>query len=475
MNETKRPWVVVALMLGLFMGAMEMTVVSTAMPTVIADLGGIEHYGWVFTAYMLATTVTVPIWGKLADLYGRKPVMLVGTTIFLVGSIASGQSPTMTALIVFRAFQGLGAGAMQPVAMTIVGDIFDLEERAKMQGLFGAVWGVAGMIGPLLGGLIVHALSWRWVFYVNVPVGLASMALLAANLHETVEKRRHSLDVAGALLLSAAIVTPLVLGTGSYAAIGVSFGALCLAAFVWVERRATEPMLPLSLLGRPLILASSFSGLLIGGAMLCAVTFVPLFVQGVLGGTPTQAGTAIAPMAIGWPLASAVSGRLLPRFGFRAMVRLGSVVAFAATLLLAHVLEPGASLKWVRAAMALFGVGLGFANTALVIGVQTSVSWPERGVATASTMFFRTIGGALAIGVLGRMLTASLVASGSFDERTANLLLSPERAHGTDSAHLAGLADVLGHGLHAVFVAITGLTLAGVVTSLFFPAARTPR
>src|SRR6478735_7715698 len=210
MKKTNRPLTVVALMLGLFMGAMEMTVVSTAMPTVIADLGGIERYGWVFTAYMLATTVMVPIWGKLADLHGRKPIMVLGTVIFLVGSILSGQAHSMTALIVFRALQGLGAGAMQPIALTIVGDIFDLEERAKMQGAFGAVWGVAGMIGPLLGGLIVHALSWRWVFYVNVPFGIASMTLLMLNLHENVEKRPHRFDVLGALLLSSAIVVPLV-------------------------------------------------------------------------------------------------------------------------------------------------------------------------------------------------------------------------------------------------------------------------
>jgi EmrB/QacA subfamily drug resistance transporter len=466
MKKTNRPLTVVALMLGLFMGAMEMTVVSTAMPTVIADLGGIEHYGWVFTAYMLATTVMVPIWGKLADVYGRKPIMVLGTTIFLVGSILSGQAHTMTWLIVFRALQGLGAGAMQPIALTIVGDIFDLKERAKMQGAFGAVWGVAGMIGPLLGGLIVHALSWRWVFYVNVPFGLASMALLVMNLHENVERRTtHRFDVLGAVLLSAAIVVPLLAG----GVLGVLVGAVCLALFVWAEQRSSEPMLPISLLSRPLIAASSCAGFLIGGAMLCAVTFVPLFAQGVLGSTPTQAGAAIAPMAIGWPIASAISGRLLPRFGFRLMVRIGCAVACVATAFLSFLVHPHTSLGLVRVAMALFGVGLGFANTALVIGVQTSVSWQERGVATASTMFFRTIGGALAIGLFGRMLTNQLVASGGFDEKTANLLLSPERSHLLDASVIQGLAGTLNQALHSVFLAIVGLTAAAVVTSIFFP------
>ncbi len=472
MKKTNRPLTVVSLMLALFMGAMEMTVVSTAMPTVIADLGGIEHYGWVFTAYMLATTVMVPIWGKMADLYGRKPIMLIGTTIFLVGSILSGQAHSMTSLIVFRALQGLGAGAMQPIALTVVGDIFNIEERAKMQGAFGAVWGFAGMVGPLLGGLIVHALSWRWVFYVNVPFGLASMALLALNLHENVERAPHKLDVAGALLLSGAIVVPLVAGNSPHAVLGLVAGALLLAAFVWVEQRAAEPLLPLPLLRRPLIAASSIAGFLIGGAMLCAVTFVPLFVQGVLGASPTAAGTAIAPMAIGWPVASAISGRLLPRLGFRVMVRTGTVVALFATTLLSFFLHPGAHLGQVRLAMGLFGVGLGFANTALLIGVQTSVSWQERGVATASTMFFRTIGGALAIGVFGHMLTSALIDNGGFDEKTANLLLSPERNHLVDPALLSGMAGTLSEALHSVFLAIVGLAAGAVLTSVFFPQVK---
>src|SRR3954467_6655002 len=220
--KTNRPLTVVSLLLSLSMAAMEMTVVSTAMPTVVGDLGGIHYYSWVFTAYLLTSTVTVPIYGKLADLYGRKPVLLAGIAIFLVGSMASGLAQGIGALIAFRALQGLGAGAMQPTTLTIVGDIYNLEERARMQGVFGAVWGVAGLIGPLLGGIIVKYLSWRWVFFINVPFGIAAAALLVVSLHENVEHRRHSLDRAGASLLTLGLAA-LLFGThgGTASAIGL--------------------------------------------------------------------------------------------------------------------------------------------------------------------------------------------------------------------------------------------------------------
>ncbi|MDM7916721.1 MAG: MFS transporter, partial [Candidatus Eisenbacteria bacterium] len=233
------------------MAAMEFTVVSTAMPTVIGELGGIRLYSWVFTAYMLASTVTVPIFGKIADLRGRKPVMLFGLALFLLGSMASGQARSMPALIAFRALQGLGAGAMQPIALTIVGDIFSLEERARMQGIFGSVWGFAGLVGPLLGGIIVHTLSWRWVFYVNVPFGVASALLLLTSFHERIERQRHTLDLGGAALFTVACVA-LLLGAhgGTMAVAGLPVAAVGFLLFFRAERRSPEPILPLELFTR---------------------------------------------------------------------------------------------------------------------------------------------------------------------------------------------------------------------------------
>src|SRR5256885_5925193 len=316
--------------------------------------------------------------------------------------MASGLAQGIGALIAFRALQGLGAGAMQPTTLTIVGDIYNLEERARMQGVFGAVWGVAGLIGPLLGGIIVKYLSWRWVFFINVPAGIAAAALLVVALHENVGHRQSSLDWIGAGLLTLGL-TALLFGVhgGRSSSVGLPLAVLCLALFYFVERRAPEPVLPLDLFRQPVIGVSTAAGALVGAGMIAMVTYVPLYVQGVLGGSPTEAGSAITPMVIGWPIASAVRGRAPPRVGFRVLVRSGLVISAVAAVALALLLRPDVSLHVPQALSALFGVGLGLANTALLIAVQTSVEWRQRGVATASTMFARAIGGAAAPGGVG--------------------------------------------------------------------------
>jgi len=468
--KTNRPLTVVSLLLSLSMAAMEMTVVSTAMPTVVGDLGGIHYYSWVFTAYLLTSTVTVPIYGKLADLYGRKPVLLAGIAVFLVGSMASGLAHSIGALIAFRALQGLGAGAMQPTTLTIVGDIYNLEERARMQGVFGAVWGVAGLIGPLLGGIIVKYLSWRWVFFINVPAGIASAALLVGALHEEVEHRQHSLDLAGAGLLTLGL-TALLFGAhgGSSSAVGLPLAVASLLLFFFLERRTPEPVLPLDLFRQRVMAVATVVGALVGAGMISMVTYVPLYVQGVLGGSPTQAGAAITPMVIGWPIASAVSGRLLPRVGFRALVRLGLTVSATAAVAMAALLRPGASVHVPQVVSALFGIGLGLANTALLIAVQTSVEWRQRGVATASTMFARTIGGTLAVGVLGALLASALSSDPSVPADAADRLLGPEHGSGLDPSIVGALSAALQSGLATVFWLIAAIAIAAAAISLLFP------
>lgn len=460
------------------MAAMEMTVVSTAMPTVVADLGGALHYGWVFSAYMLSSTVMVPIHGKLADLYGRRPVLWASLALFLVGSMASGQAHTMTALIVYRIVQGIGAGGLQPIALTVVGDIFDLDERAKMQGLFGAVWAISGLVGPLLGGVIVATLSWRWVFYVNVPFGILSGVLLSVGLVETVETKKRPLDIAGATLLSLAIMA-LLLGIEGWATwILLPASAALAGAFAVVELRAPDPMLPPRLFARPVLAVSSVISIATGAVFIGISTFLPLYAQGILGTTPTQAGATIATMAISWPVASAISGRLLKRIGFRPLVRAGMVVVALTSIGLALVLARGATHRELQIACVFFGVGMGFGNTAQIIAVQTSVGFGERGVATASTMFFRNIGGTIGVGVMGVVLARALLAN----PRTGSLggadlvarILGPERKS-VSADVLAAISGDLQLGLSRVGFICAALGVVAGLAALAFPRVEVAR
>jgi EmrB/QacA subfamily drug resistance transporter len=470
-QQTRKIPTVLGLILALAMAALEATVVSTAMPTVIGDLGGIEYYAWVANAYLVASSVSVPLYGKLADIYGRKPILLIGIALFLLGSIASGAAQTMPALIVCRAVQGLGAGSMQPIAITVVGDIFDLKQRSRVQGLFGAAWGFFGLVGPMLGGFIVGHMSWRWVFYINVPFGFAAAALLVTSLHEQVDKKKHSLDLSGAALLTLGVGALLVASSRPSPAItaaSIVATIVLLGAFAVVEGRAKEPILPFALFARPVLAVSSPVGAIIGGAMIGTLTYVPLYVQAVLRGTPSEAGSAIAPMVIGWPIASAIGGRLIPVVGFRPLIRIGLFITAGAGVLLAlfgaH--DSVWALRWTTL---VFGLGMGLANTALVIAVQTSVPWQERGVATASTMFFRTIGGALAVGVMGGVINAALAGDPSIPQEATSQVLARDGLKTMDPALVARLGELLGGALGTVFWIVGGMGVAAFLVSLWFP------
>ena len=479
MRKTHRPLITLALALSLFMTALEFTVVSTAMPTVVGELGGIQSYAWVFTAYMLSATITVPIYGKLSDLYGRKPILLFGTGLFLVGSIASGFSTSMNMLIAFRTLQGLGAGAIQPISLTIIGDIYSLEERVKVQGAFSAVWGVAGLVGPLTGGVLVKYLSWHWVFFINVPVGVTTSLLLMTFFHEQVKRRPQQLDYAGAALLCAGVVALLFgvqnLGQNLWA---LPTAAVLLFAFVLVERKAPEPLIPMSIFKQPAIAISSVAGALFSAAMFGATTYVPLYVQGVLGGSPTLAGGMITPMIVAWPVASVLAGRLLLKTGFRPLIVGGLGLTVVGTGLLPLLLRPDSPLLLIQLSMGLFGVGLGFASTAMLIAVQTGVGWELRGVATASNLFFRTIGGVLGVGLMGGVMVAQLLKDPNIPGSAANALLGPAHGQGVPADMLKTLSHALGTGLTINFWLICAFSVAAFAAGLFFPrvslSARTP-
>ncbi len=468
-------------MAALAVAALDSTVVSTAMPTIIGDLGGLSQYGWVFSAYLLASTVTVPLYARLADMYGRKPVFLAGIALFVGGSMLSGLASTMTMLIVFRTIQGLGAGAVQPIAFTIAGDVFESEQRARIQGLFSGVWGAAAVVGPAIGSIITTTVGWRWVFFVNAPVGLLAAVLIARFLHERVEHHRHRLDLVGAGILTLGLVSLLfaaveggeLWGWTSPATLGLVVASFALlAAFVVFERRVPEPLIDLDLLRIPVIAAGLAIGGLSGVVMFSLSTYVPPLVQGVMGGTALQAGVAVAAMSIGWPIGSIVGGRALLRFGARPTVLVGMAMLVAGTIVVTLAILPGSlggGLVVASLGEAVTGLGMGLSSTTILVMVQGSVPWQRRAVATGLVQFSRTIGGAMGVGLLGGLVTA---AAGN----ASGVVLDPIGRNLIPAAQLAAMRSSLSGGLEWVFVivAIDAVVVAAVALR-FMPTVHVER
>src|SRR5205085_285543 len=412
MTRKAKITIIIALMLGMALAALDTTIVGTALPSIVGKLGGITLYSWVFSAYLLTSTTTVPIYGKLADLFGRKPVFLFGTAVFLIGSAACGAAQSMEQLIIFRAVQGLGAGAVLPIVLTIIGDIFELRERARVQGFFSGVWGLSSIIGPALGGVIVDHFSWRWVFYINIPFGLLSAFLLIITLKENVERKQRSIDYLGTLTLTFGIIAllfALLQGGVTWAwtslpSLGLfALAVVLIALFLFQETRASEPILPLTLFSNRIIAISSIGGVVLGVVLFGVTSYVPLFVQGVKGGTATSAGITLGPLLVAWPIAATLSGKIILRYGYRLTAVVGAMLV-AIGVGLVMLLQVGSTLPYIVIAMLVIGTGLGLMSTAFVISVQNAVPWNVRGVATASTQFFPTIGGTVGVALMGTIL-----------------------------------------------------------------------
>lgn len=481
MRQTNRRVVVAAVMLGTFLAALDSTIVGTAMPTIIGQLGGLSLYSWVFSAYLLTSTTTVPLYGRLADLYGRKPLFIAAAGLFLLGSMLCGAAQTMPQLVAFRALQGLGAGGIVPVTLTIVGDLFNVEERARMQGIFSAVWGSSAVAGPTVGGFIVDYVDWRWVFYINLPFGIAATALFWFFLNEQIERKQHAIDYAGTISLTLGITALLValleVGEGRAWLDPLVVGALALALlllafFVYNERRAAEPILPLHLFRQRVISTAFVAGILVGGAMFGVSSFLPLYVQGVLLGTAITAGMVVAPVSIGWSTAAIVSGRLILRFGYRAAVMVG-VSAIVLASIVVQAVPHGDSLWLAVATAGTFGIGMGFSVTAFVIAAQNAVGWAERGIATAAITFSRTIGGAIGVAALGTVLSAGLgtrLAGLPENARDVNVLLDPEVRATLPPAVLETMSAALADSLALVYIGVLVIAVAAfLVVLLGFP------
>jgi EmrB/QacA subfamily drug resistance transporter len=414
-------------MLSTALVAIDATVIATAVPSIVASLGGFAEFPWLFSVYLLAQAVTVPVYGKLADVFGRKPVMLFGIGLFLVGSILCGFAWSMGALIAFRAVQGLGAGAVQPMSMTIVGDVYSLQERAKVQGYIASVWAVSSVVGPTLGGVFSEYVSWRWIFFVNIPLCLIAAAAIGLRFHERVDRRRPRVDYAGAGALTVAL-TLLILGLleggqawawGSPQSIAVLVGgAVLLGMFVVIERRAADPVVPLQLLRNRLLVATNLVAACVGAVLIGLTSYVPTFVQVVLDTGPLVAGFALAALTLGWPISASQAGRAYLRIGFRHTAAAGAtVVVLGAALLL--LLDESSSVLQVGAVSFVIGLGMGFTAAPTLIAAQSAVGWQQRGVVTGSNMFFRSAGSAVGVAVFGAIVNATLGRSGVEGDRVA--------------------------------------------------------
>lgn len=476
MTRQRTVLITLGVMMSMFMASMESTVIATAMPSIVRDLGDIESFSWVFAIYMLTSTTAGPIFGRLSDLFGRRPVYMAAIAIFSLGSLWCGLATTMPELIAARAVQGVGAGGLLPLAFIIVGDIFTLDQRAKVQGLFAGVWGISSVIGPLIGGFLVDQISWHWVFWVNLPPAAIAAALVWAAWRGVAPASgaRPPIDYAGAALLSVGVVL-LLLGLEAPASLAgmamLSAAIATLALLVAVELRAPAPILPVRLLRDRMFAVACAHGILAGGVLFGSMNYVPLFVQGVLGASATEAGTTLTPMMLGWVFTSVIGGRLLLRYSYRTLTIGGMAIFVTGAFMMARI-RPDMSRLELAIALGLMGIGMGASIPSFLIAVQSTVARNVLGAATASLQFSRTIGGTIGVAALGTLLTSRLTAE------LAARGLQPDAipvdaliGEGANAVTLSGEPRLaLAAALAAVFTAPLLFALAALAVTFLAPA-----
>lgn len=475
-----------ALMLTMMLAAMDATIVSTVVPQIVADLGGFSLFTWAFSIYLLAQAIMIPIYGKLADQYGRKPILLVGISVFVLGSVACSAAWDMSSLIVFRGVQGVGAGAIMATVNTLAGDLFSIQERARIQGWLSSVWGFSAITGPAFGGLMVEYASWRWIFFINLPLGVIAFVFIVLYLHEKVEKRAHKIDYLGGLLIMLTLGTlifTLMQGGSVWAWSSwqivtlIALSLLLATAAAWVESRAEEPIIP-GWLWRYRIFAGSNLAMIVMGAMMMApMAYLPTFAQSVHGMGTAAAGFVLAVMSIGWPLASSYSGRLYLTIGFRNTALIGACLqATAAALFLFLPLH--SSPVWLVLDQFIFGLGFGLMSTPLLVGAQSVVGWQTRGVVTSANMFSRYLGQTLGAAIFGAIFNAALTKQLASIPQPLQSELAIDINQVVDTLHHSELSTAAVEYLQeSIFVATNGIYI-GILcfaTLTFVSAAITPR
>ena len=462
--------------LSLFLASMEGTVIATAMPSIVAQLGGLSIYSWVFSIYMLASTTTVPIYGKVSDIFGRKKVFTFSMALFLFGSVLCGFATSMESLIFFRAIQGLGAGGVLPMALTVIGELYNVEKRAKMQGLISSVWGLSSVIGPLIGGLLVDQISWEWVFFINlIPGGLAIIFVWFAWVEEkTIVKKKVVLDVPGVILLTLGVLS-LLLGLNELQnASGIWFiitSVFLLSALIIVEKKAEDPILPLKLFTNRLFLVAFLHGILAGWAMFGSLAYIPLFVQAVIGTSATMAGLSLTPMSLMWTLTSIIGGRLILKLNFRLLAIIGMILLMIGSILMTTIGVQSSELS-IMFYTSLMGIGMGLTIPIFMIIIQTTVPKQVLGTATATIQFSRNIGGTIGVSILGVFLSsrlAKLLVESGQDIGNVSLNSLITHAPGAAESFSEPLRIALSVAMANMFYITFAAAVLGFVVVLFTP------
>jgi EmrB/QacA subfamily drug resistance transporter len=493
-TSAKRHLAVTGVMLVIFLFAIDATIVSTAMPTIVGKLGGLELYSWVFSIYMLTSALTTPLFGKLSDLYSQRRLMLIGIGIFVLGSTLCGAAQSMETLILFRAVQGLGGGAIYALSFIVVGVLYPPQERAKVQGIISGIWGVASILGPLAGGIIVEHWSWRWAFFVNLPITALAVALIVSGLKETgIERRAHKLDVAGTVtLLSALMLLFYALSHSSHSgqplnvelAVLITLAIVLLVVFYFIERRVAEPIVPLNLFQLDLFRSSAAVATLAAMGVFGAISYLPLYLQGVTGLTASRAGMVLLFLSVTWTGGSLIAGQALNRVGYRGVAAIGMFL-LAAGYSLFVLFKSDLGVFAVAAAAAMIGTGMGMANLTTLVAVQNSVPHQRIGVATSTLMLFRTFGGAFAVSLMGTVLLSrmqhslsqlsggNLSAALLYKLAHPQNLLEPATRLQIPPELLPRMIAILGEAIWYAFLTCFALMIIGVAAS-FFMANRTP-
>ncbi len=475
--ESRKRNIVIALMVAMFLGAVEGTVVTTAIPTIVKDLQGFEIISSVFSVYLLTSAISTPIYGKLADLYGRKNILSIGIIIFLAGSFMCGLSQNMYMLIIFRAIQGIGAGSIFTVTYTIVGDVFELEERPKIQGLIGTVWGIASLIGPFFGGVLIDVLSWHWIFFINIPFGILSVILIQRNLQEDLKKTKHKIDYPGIITLSIAMIIFLNIFVSTddissnnimFVGISVLLTIIFLIAFYKIERKVKEPIIPFDIFTKTSTMVNLVS-FLASAVLIGSNVYLPIYIQNILGFSAKISGLALAPMSVAWFLASVFLGKCIVKIGAKSVIIISSIILIIGTALL-PTLNINSELLLVLLYVAIMGFGFGGAFTTLTIIVQESVDYSKRGAATATNSLLRTLGQTIGVSVFGSIFNLYIV---KYFTQIGIKGVEPSNLYNSSASNLTVTSEQiklsLNSSLHIIFIILVIIGMLSLILSIAMP------